>query len=105
MFLDDNIAINPLYFVRSEGLYLDNGSIGRPHFGSLGIDGRFRPSSASAADYVYFLSFGATNVYPSNGPTNRWGSLPLRCLESRPSSCLKFYKILSVIYYLYLCYD
>ena len=82
LFTRHNIANNSLYFVRSG--YIDL-SIGRSRF--AGYDGNYWPSIAasniwgSAGLGAYHLVFDATNVYPSNGPADRWLGFPLRCLK------------------------
>ncbi len=77
-----NIAGAPLHFVRSG---LVNRGYGSARY--LGLDGDYWSTTASpvynggsAALTGYDLDFGASGVYPSDGPLNRWLGFPIRCL-------------------------
>ena len=75
-----NIAREPLYFVRSGYVYLNNGSL--RYFGLSGYGwsrSSVAYSSATSAN-AYHLDFNAGTVYPSFGPFNRWVGFPVRCL-------------------------
>ena len=81
-----NIAREPLYFVRSGYVYLNNGSL--RYFGLSGYGwsrSSVAYSSATSAN-AYNLKFNAGTVYPSNGPNNRWNGFPVRlfCRGSVP---------------------
>ncbi len=76
-----NIAREPLYFVRSGNVHLNNGSL--RDSGRTGYDW-----SRSAVAYgvgtwaanAYYLAFDLSTVYPSYGPDNRYYGFPVRCL-------------------------
>lgn len=63
-------------FVRSGGIYFDDGTVGGPHSGGMGDTGRFWSSRSGAATDAYVLYFDAIIVNPSNGPNNRYYSSP-----------------------------
>ncbi len=72
------------YFVRSGILSPDNGK-----FWDAGLNGYWWSSRGSSTRWDgvttpsgYYLTFDATGVYPSTGPSNRWYGLPLRCLST-----------------------
>ena len=76
-----NIATTPLYFVRSG---FADVSYGR--FRLSGIYGWYWPSTSTSWLYTgatrpsaFFLHFDNTDVNTSNGPSNRWYGIPLRC--------------------------
>lgn len=69
-------------FVRSGGIYFDDGTVGGPHSGGMGDTGRFWSSRGGAATDAYVLYFDATIVNPSNGPNNHYVGFPLRCLST-----------------------
>ncbi len=75
-----NIAREPLYFVRSGYVHLNDGSL--RSFGRNGYDW-----SRSAVSYgvgtwadVYYLGIDLSTVDPSVGPRARYFGLPVRCL-------------------------
>ncbi len=75
-----NIAREPLYFVRSGNVALNDGALRL--FGVSGYDwsrSSVAYSSATSAT-AYLLAFNAGTVYPSYGPYTRWLGLPVRCL-------------------------
>lgn len=79
-----NIAIPPLYFVRSGDIVTLSGHL---RFANSG--GYFWSFSASSKHYsggfypsTYFLDFNTSEIYPSDGPSYRWYGFPLRRLGS-----------------------
>ena len=79
-----NIAAGPLYFVRSArvNLTVSAGTLG--YAGQYGYwwSSRAAAYTSSTSANAYDLSFNATAVYPSYGPSNRWNGFPLRCLST-----------------------
>ena len=73
MFLDC-IQIVPQIdiFVRSGGIYFDDGTVGGPHSGGMGDTNRTWSSRSGAATDAYDLNFNAADVHPSWGPRNRY---------------------------------
>ena len=75
-----NIAREPLYFVRSGYIALD--------YGSLRDNGRRGDEWSSVSTtyssnfraLAYNLLFTDLGIFPSDGPLNRWGGFPVRCL-------------------------
>ncbi len=70
-------------FVRSGNLNLPG--VSGATFRNAGINGygwssRAAAYTSSTAATAYNLGFNASDVYPSNGPNNRWNGFPLRCL-------------------------
>ena len=75
-----NIAREPLYFVRSGWVNLNNSAL--RNFGLVGYGwsrSSVAYSSATSAN-AYYLLFNADTVYPSFGPFNRYYGFPVRCL-------------------------
>ena len=73
-------------FVRSGRLNL---TVSAGTLGYAGVSGSWWSSRAAAytsstSATAYYLEFGGSSVYPSNGPNNRWYGFPLRCLSSMP---------------------
>ena len=76
-----NIAAGPLYFVRSGLLNLPG--VSGATFSHAGLSGYWWSSrSYSDATHAYYLGFNASDVYPSDGPNNRWFGFSLRCLST-----------------------
>ncbi len=75
-----NIAREPLYFVRSGWIGLNNSSL--RGFGRNGFDWARSATTYSSATSAkaYNLKFHAGTVNPSDGPVNRVYGFPVRCL-------------------------
>ena len=72
--------LEPLYFVRSGNVDLNNGSL--RFSGGVGYDwsrSAVAYSSATSA-YSYWFEFTASESRPSTGPFNRYFGFPVRCL-------------------------
>lgn len=70
-------------FVRSGGVWFDNGSVGGPHVGGLGNNGNWWSSRAySDETRAHDLNFNASAVNPSNN-NYRYSGFTLRCLGAR----------------------
>ncbi len=75
-----NIAREPLYFVRSGWVNLNNSTLRSfGHNENVWSRSAAAYSSATSAN-AYYLAFNAGTVYPSRGPDNRWYGFPVRCL-------------------------
>jgi len=76
-------------FVRSGGIYFDDGTVGGPHSGGMADTNRTWSSRGSSTRYdgaavpsAYPLFFTATSVNPSGGSRERYLAFPLRCLST-----------------------
>lgn len=85
--MQDNEAITillpTLYFVRSGGFYLDDGTIGGPHLSYLGLNGQFRSLTASNINTAYSLRFNENAAQPAYSYSHRLSAFPPRCLLRR----------------------
>lgn len=88
-------------FVRSGGIYFDDGTVGGPHSGGMGDTNRTWSSRSGAATDAYDLNFNAADVHPSWGPRNRYHGLPLRwfCRGGVPIFDIYIFLITSLIQY------
>ena len=72
-----NIAKAPLYFVRSGGVYINNGALVEMGQNAFGWSSH---KETSVEQYVYVLHFNPTDLTSAYGVEEHYYAFPLRCL-------------------------